>query len=259
MKILVPYLLKKQHLYRGVFGLNTSRDAGDTTNDINITAGRCFSDDYLKELILSSEITKRIDAVWAVGDDAGGLDTGAVADSTWYFLYLIGGQGVATDVLFTATYGNPTMPTGYTKKRLIGFVHRTSGHANEAFGHSGNEWWWDAPSEDWEDATITTTAKQKIMHVPTGIRVKCNFRVYGTNSGGTQAVYNFYVGDGSEQSVPGGTADAPGMDFTTGGTGGAMWDVFSIITDTSGQIKVDSNQAANNTVAAYTTGWRYDR
>mgnify|MGYP000956829820 CR=1 FL=1 len=69
-------------------GLEISNDT-DTEHDINVETGRCKDSTGAVDLILTSEMTKRIDAAWAVGDDDGGLDTGSVAADTWYYLYLI--------------------------------------------------------------------------------------------------------------------------------------------------------------------------
>ena len=108
-------------------GLVLSADSGDTANDVNITAGSARDDADSENMVLAAEITKQIDAAWAVGDDAGGLDTGAVADGNRYYIWLI--KRIDTDVedaLFSLSASAPTMPTNYTKKRLIGFLDRVS-------------------------------------------------------------------------------------------------------------------------------------
>lgn len=47
-----------------------------------------------------------------------GLDTGSLANNTWYYLYAIhNGNTVASLLSISST--NPTMPSGYTNKRLI--------------------------------------------------------------------------------------------------------------------------------------------
>ena len=53
-------------------GLIMSNDT-DADHDIAISTGVCKSDDKTTDISLSAIITKRIDASWAVGDDAGGL------------------------------------------------------------------------------------------------------------------------------------------------------------------------------------------
>ncbi|KKK63724.1 hypothetical protein LCGC14_2991410, partial [marine sediment metagenome] len=112
-----------------IAGLVLSNDA-DTEHDINITAGKATDGADTHLIVLASEITKRIDAAWAVGDDAAGLDTGSVANDTLYAVWLIkrADTGIE-DALFSLSFSSPTMPTDYDKKRLVGYV-LTDGSAN---------------------------------------------------------------------------------------------------------------------------------
>lgn len=58
-----------------VAGLVPSQDAGDTNHDVNVTAGLAQSADNTLSITKSTESTKQTDAVWAAGDDAGGMPT----------------------------------------------------------------------------------------------------------------------------------------------------------------------------------------
>ncbi len=61
---------------------------------------------------------------------AGGLDTGAEAANTWYAIWLIyNPETDTTKGLFSTSFTAPTMPSGYTKKRLVGAV-RNDGSSN---------------------------------------------------------------------------------------------------------------------------------
>ena len=103
-------------------GLITSQDT-DTDHDVAIAPGAVRSADDATNLRLAAVLTKRIDAAWAVGDDNGGIDTGSVAADTLYAIWLIKRPDTAVvDALFSASFSAPTMPTNYTKKRLIGAV-----------------------------------------------------------------------------------------------------------------------------------------
>jgi len=105
-----------------VTGLVCSQDT-DTAHDINVTAGATANTTGAAIMYLSSEITKQIDAVWALGDDAGGLDTGAVAASTLYGIWLIQrSDTLVVDVLISTafTYAGLTRPTNYDRAQLIG-------------------------------------------------------------------------------------------------------------------------------------------
>lgn len=120
-----------------VTGLEVSLDT-DTDHDVNVTAGEARDDADSENIVLSSEITKQIDAAWAVGDDAGGLDTGSVAASTTYYVWLIKRTDTGiVDVLFSASNSAPTMPSNYDKKRLFARL-KTDGDSNIAYVLSAN-------------------------------------------------------------------------------------------------------------------------
>jgi len=117
-------------------GLTLSNNVGDATNDIDIAAGTCISDDGTTIMTLSA-ITKRLDASWAVGTNQGGLDTGAVANNTYHLWVINRPDTNVTDVLFSLSASAPTMPANYTKKKLIGAIIRSAG-AILGFVQTGN-------------------------------------------------------------------------------------------------------------------------
>jgi hypothetical protein len=95
-------------------------NAADTANDITISPGMAQDSTNATSLVLSSAITKRIDAAWSVGTDAGGMDTGSVASSQTYYIWAIKKDADASiDALFSLSKTSPTMPSGYTYKRRI--------------------------------------------------------------------------------------------------------------------------------------------
>lgn len=110
------------------FGLTLSSNAGDAANDVDITSGKAAADvSPFNLMVLPSAITKRIDANWVVGTNQGGLDTGSVAASGTYYIWLIQrSDTLVVDVLFSLSNTSPTMPTGYDRKRIIGLVTRES-------------------------------------------------------------------------------------------------------------------------------------
>jgi hypothetical protein len=64
-------------------GMTLANNGSDATNDIDFTAGQCL-DSTGTLLIKSAAMTKRLDATWAVGTAAGGLDAGSIADVTYH-------------------------------------------------------------------------------------------------------------------------------------------------------------------------------
>lgn len=62
-----------------------------------------------------------------VSSGAGGLDTGSEAASTWYSIWVIYNQTTATtSALLSTSATAPTMPSGYTFKRLVGWVRNNA-------------------------------------------------------------------------------------------------------------------------------------
>ena len=95
------------------------------TEDITIGTGRCRDDTNAVDIVNGASITVQIDA--AAGENA--LDAGSSeANDTWYRVYLISGAGKTTAGLLNVD-GTPTMPTGYTHRRRIGWV-RNNGSGN---------------------------------------------------------------------------------------------------------------------------------
>lgn len=132
-------------------GLTLTIDSGDTSHDINIAAGEARDGADSNDIELSSAITKQIDASWAVGDDAGGMDTGSVANDTIYYIWLIKRTDTGVvDALISTSNSSPTMPTNYDKKRLIG-VAKTDGSANLERVSSVNRPW-DQSAAIWPDS-----------------------------------------------------------------------------------------------------------
>lgn len=102
--------------YADKINLTVQRNATNPTYQIDIDA------DYLvveNVGLASIDLTASIDV-----SGANGLDTGTEATSTWYSVWVIcddDGSSVASLLSTSATA--PTMPTGYTKKRRIGWVY----------------------------------------------------------------------------------------------------------------------------------------
>lgn len=149
-------------------GLITSMGT-DADHDVDIAPGSCRDDGDAANLRLASVLTKQLDAAWSVGDDQGGLDTGSIAATTLYAVWLIkrSDTGVV-DALFSTSFTSPTMPTNYDLKRLIGSVYTDGSSDIYAFIQSGDEFIYIGESgiqppnqtetitadETWQDATI---------------------------------------------------------------------------------------------------------
>ena len=167
-------------------GCILSNDA-DAAHDINAAAGEARNSDDTADLALSSEQTKRIDASWATGDDAGGLSSSlTVANATWYHVFLVliaSTVEVGFDTSLTAD--NLVSDHFATKFRRIGSVF-TDGTANIlGFTQIGDELLWDDPPLDIQDDNPGTSAVTRTLSTPLGIRVlaRVNFTIQDATPG----------------------------------------------------------------------------
>lgn len=136
----------------------------DFNNDINVLSGFCWDDSLTIKLQLSSTLTKQLDAAWVSGSNAGGLDAGSKAVSTWYHVFLIS-NGTNTDVLFSTSAVSPTMPNGYGYKRRIGSIKTDSSGNILKFLQIGNYFKWarssngDSPIIDLRNLSLNIPSK----------------------------------------------------------------------------------------------------
>lgn len=173
-----------------ISGLTYANNSGDATNDIDIAAGAARSSDNTENLVLAAAITKQLDAAWAVGTAAGGLDTGSIGNSDYYIHLIKRVDTGVVDVLFSLSATAPTMPADYTVRRLIGWFKRVGGTivAFETYEASGGglELSWDVPTLDVDLAsTLTTSRRTDAVKVPLNFSVMAHMNVNLTDGAGT--------------------------------------------------------------------------
>jgi hypothetical protein len=145
-----------------------SNNATDADNDLDIAAGTFLSDEGVP--ITLAALTKRLDATFAEGTDAGGLDTGTKAGDSWYAVFAIAKADGTADVVFSTDGASPTMPTGYVRKRRIGW-RRTDGSGNWlACRQEGDRVWWaDSPTDMtalpgvWPNTALTVSTPPGVL------------------------------------------------------------------------------------------------
>lgn len=176
---------------RGLFvehGGQLANNGTDADHDIDIAAFARMDSGFAAWIVRDSAITKQIDAAWAAGTNAGGLDTGSVTTAEWYHLWAIKNptSGVV-DVLFSLSATAPTMPSGYTLKRRLGAV-LTDGSANiVAFVQTGDVVLLkDLPGNN-DTALGDTSAHLIAVSVPDGVTVEARLRI-GNAIGATQVL-----------------------------------------------------------------------
>jgi len=155
----------------------------DADHDINIAAGEAKDSENTYLLQLSSVLTKRLDAAWAVGTDQGGLDTGAIAASKTYHVYLIRKDSDGTiDALFSLSVSAPTMPAGWSTWRRIGSVLTNSSANILGFAQYGDTFWYKTPTFDVNVTNQGTSRINYVLSVPLGVAVLAKMNLRLTNA-----------------------------------------------------------------------------
>lgn len=238
-----------------LFGLTLSNNGSDATNDIDIAAGMAAQEASPWNLMqLAAGITKQLDAAWAVGTNAGGRDTGSIANGTWHVWLIRRSDTGVVDVLFSTSASAPTMPTNYDQKRRIGSILRESG-AIVAFSQVGDEFLRKASVLDVNATNPGTSAVTRTLTVPTGVKVWAKIvGAYLNSSTGVAGRFLLTELDRNDE--------APGQGYALGkvynGTGGSSeeYQWMFVRTNTSGQIRSRADFSdANCTLTIQTVGW----
>lgn len=104
-----------------------------TAATLTIAAGSCRDSANTATIRNSASLTVDISL-----SGAGGLDTGVEAISTGYYVWLIGKTDGTVAGLLSVSDTAPTMPAGYTLKRLIGYLYNNASGAIEPFYSLGD-------------------------------------------------------------------------------------------------------------------------
>lgn len=234
-------------------GLTLSTAGSSAT--FGIASGAAADSTNVLTIALASAYTKTTSA-WAVGTGNGALDTGAIANSTWYHVYLIARSDTGVvDVLFSTSVSSPTMPTNYDRKRRIGSM-KTNGSAQwTKFTQSGDEFLWDISVNDVNNTTQSTTAVMYALSVATGVNVVAKFAVnfYQTSTSSAAYISSPDTSDEAPAGLGGTGPDNMGSGNYATVAGGIV--SFQIRTNTSAQIRVRMNSGTAGNFAIRTYGW----
>lgn len=222
---------------------------------MSIAAGQCSDSTNVAMMVLAA-IAKTTSA-WSVGTAAGGLDTGAIANSTWYHFYVIMrlDTGVV-DVTFSTNATTPTLPANYTLYRRIG-SGKTDGSAQwTLFVQYGDLFQWSTRPADVSANNPGTSAVTRTLTVPTGVVVEAITQTIVSNVGAGGNSYcvisNLSVTDASPGTALTDTSTA--VNFAGGAQHSAA--VLRTITNTSAQVRSRlSFSNADVTLTMNTQGW----
>lgn len=228
---------------------------GDTDHDITATSGERAASNSAGDLVLSTPLTKQIDAPFAAGNNAGGLAaTLTVAINTTYHVFIVdltaGGADIGLDTNLNASLLLASTGVG-TKFRRIGSV-RTDGSANiYPFTQRGDEFRWADPSAHafLSGGGSATTAALLTIHTPLGIKINARL-VFGADGGSANNVFWFTDPDASDL-LPGITSQRFTFVMQPGASLGGD---FTVFTNVSSQVRWRSNEAARISYGAV-VGW----
>jgi hypothetical protein len=224
-----------------------------TTTTLTTTAGECR--DSTNVVSFASAITSKVLATtWAVGNAANGLDTGSPAASTWYYVWAImkDSNGVG-DILFSLSSTAPTMPTGYTFKRIIGAVLSDGAKNITKFIQIGNffKWLAIATEANWNSATVgTTVVTAALGAVPPAYRVQAVLNALYSNAG----AHGGYIFSPDETGTTANALAPVKYNLTNLGAGLIIAGQISVFTNSSGQISAVADTAASS-VSVGVVGW----
>ncbi|HEX9472512.1 MAG TPA: hypothetical protein VF957_23550 [Bradyrhizobium sp.] len=180
-------------------GLEIGAPGGAQT--LTIGPGSCLDSTNASFMTVTTTYTKTM-AAWAVGTGNGGLDTGAIAGTTPYFVWQIMRPDTGViDYLISLSGTAPTMPTNYTLKRVIGWFKTDATPNILQIQQRGDTFIYGTSFHD-QTAVAVTMANRTLfsLTVPSGYIVEALFRVGYGNSAGASAMI-FTSPDETDQAV----------------------------------------------------------
>lgn len=230
--------------------------AAGSTGTFGVAAGVAADGTGAAMMTLGSAYTKTTSA-WAVGSGNGSLDTGTIANDTWYHVWQIERPDTGVvDILTSLSVSAPTMPANYTLKRRIGSM-KTDGSAQWIkFIQDGDYFAWAASVLDVDATNPGTSAVTRTLTVPPGVNVHARLNVYQVQGSNVFATHLSDLAVNDE--APSATVAPLGQ--LNGGSGtSADAGQVDVRTNTSAQIRSRiSVSGAGDILRIATIGW-FDR
>lgn len=137
-----------------------------SSSTMTIAAGQAADSTNALYINLASSISKTTSA-WTVGSGNGGLDTGSIANNTWYRFYAIRRPDTGVvDVVFSTNGYAPTLPTNYTQYAPL-WWGRTNGSGQWVQVHQrGDSFYYHNTVVDVSESFSNGSASNKTITVP---------------------------------------------------------------------------------------------
>lgn len=229
-------------------GMVCSNDGVTPNTKLDVAIGLCRDD--TDAMCIRFTASKTIDCTTT---GAGGLDTGALAASTWYYVFAIGKRdGSAQAGLASTSSSSPTMPSGYVYKRRIGAFKTDASSHILAFSQVGDRFYWAAPFVDVNVSNLGTARTLYTLTVPpiSGIQAF----VYGNVVNSSAALV--WLGNPAETDAAPSATLSPGFFSYTGVAVGISIPFGGLIVDVNSSAQIAArSDTASTTLRLYTQGW----
>lgn len=221
-----------------ITGCTIANNGSDATNDIDFAAGTAADSTNAFLMTLGSTLTKRLDATWAVGNNQGGLFTGAAANTTYHCFIILRPDTGVVDAGFDTSAIAANRPASYTAYRRVGSIVRTGGSI-KAFFQLGDFFYWSVPVGDVSTLDPGTAVITSTITTPGGIRTVAMIEAGLTHTSGG-ANYAMLVTSTDQTDTDPGTAFSTGTynvfaAATSSVAANTSW--VTVRTNTSSQIR----------------------
>jgi len=199
---------------------------------------------------LASAYTKTTSA-WTVGTGNGALDTGAIANTTWYHVYLIKRPDTGVvDLLISLSVTAPTLPANYTLFRRIGAMKTNASAQWTLFSQRGDEFIWSVPVNDISITLGTAATLCALLSVPLGVQVTALYHSQVNLAGGFGAA----LINSPDEAVAVWNVPAANVSFNAHASGTSAFFTGFTRTNTSQQVRAVAS-AASTTFLITVYGW----
>lgn len=221
---------------------------------IDVAAGVCR--DALNEVTINlpALMTKQVNALWSAGNNGGGWDfaPGAVP-SGFHWIHAIWNPSTETaDILFSSSVNSPVMPSGFTRRRLIGGF-AFGGASVFPFINEGEWHYYKTRFTSASGLSIGPATQDILLSIPLGakLEVATQLTIFN-NAAATASAVTIQDPDLGPFTASADTShwyQAPSQAFA----------VPAILrTNTVGKVRVGSS-SATTALSIKTDGWRVDR
>lgn len=251
-------------LNKAIYGFTYQPSVGSPTdpNDLDIAAGGAM-DATGAYWITGAASQKSIDVAWSVGSGGGSLLSGVIGNNDYNLWAMARSDTGVTDYgTELASNPNPTLPSNYDFKRLIGWFKRVSGTivAFDVYETEGGgiELAWDSPTLDVNlDNTLTTTARTDALKVPLNFSVVAKFNVYTFDA--TTSFMLYMSCPDSADLAPSDTAAPLHTKQMSSVAANAQSSMFELRTSATGTVRARANLATVDNYRIATLGFRWAR